>query len=89
MDAQLIQLVNTLQDTFSNLGEWPSMSSAFDQVLKDEMLRIAEMDQENGEDGMLGEEGDAEIATIMGRVYKVRPFGLPASNMRNLNPSGE
>ena len=38
---------------------------------------------------MLGEEGDAEIATIMGRVYKVRPFGLPASNMRNLNPSGE
>ncbi|KAL1661038.1 MCM2/3/5 family-domain-containing protein [Schizophyllum commune] len=60
---------------------------AFDQVLKDEMLRIAEMDQENGEDGMLGEEGDAEIATIMGRVYKVRPFGLPASNMRNLNPS--
>lgn len=60
---------------------------AMDQVLKDEMLRFAELDQENGEDSMLGEAGDAEIAAIMGRVYKVRPFGLSASNMRNLNPT--
>ncbi|KAF8624729.1 hypothetical protein AX17_007060 [Amanita inopinata Kibby_2008] len=60
---------------------------AMDQVLKDLMLEIADMDQQVGVDGMVGEAGDEEIAEIMGRVYKVRPFGLPPVNMRELNPS--
>jgi DNA replication licensing factor MCM4 len=38
-------------------------------------------------DGMQGDQGDEEIADIMGKVYKVRPFGLTAVNMRELNPS--
>lgn len=61
---------------------------AMDQVLKDLMLEIADMDQQAGMEGMRGEEGDEEIAEIMGRVYKVRPFGLKSVNMRELNPTG-
>lgn len=61
---------------------------AMDQVLKDLMLEIADMDQQQGVEGMEGTDGDEEIADIMGRVYKVRPFGLPAVNMRELNPTG-
>jgi DNA replication licensing factor MCM4 len=61
---------------------------AMDQVLKDLMLEIADMDQQAGMEGMRGEEGDAEIGDIMGKVYKVRPFGLQAVNMRELNPTG-
>jgi DNA replication licensing factor MCM4 len=61
---------------------------AMDQVLKDLMLEIAELDAEDGREGMLGEEGEAEISEIMGKVYKVRPFGMKAVNMRELNPTG-
>lgn len=61
---------------------------AMDQVLKDLMLETADMDQQTGMDGMEGAEGDEEVAEIMGKVYKVRPFGLPAVNMRELNPTG-
>ncbi|KAF8186431.1 hypothetical protein BJ912DRAFT_1043153 [Pholiota molesta] len=60
---------------------------AMDQVLKDLMLEVADADQQAGVDGMQGDEGDEEIADIMGRVYKVRPFGLLSANMRTLNPS--
>ncbi|PFH50834.1 hypothetical protein AMATHDRAFT_3571 [Amanita thiersii Skay4041] len=60
---------------------------AMDQVLKDLMLEIADVDQQVGMEGMEGQAGDEEIAEIMGRVYKVRPFGLPAVNMRELNPT--
>ncbi|ETW77342.1 hypothetical protein HETIRDRAFT_156569 [Heterobasidion irregulare TC 32-1] len=60
---------------------------AMDQVLKDLMLETAEDDQQAGVEGMAGDEGEEEIAEIMGRVYKVRPFGLPSVNMRELNPS--
>jgi len=59
-----------------------------DQVLKDIMLELAEEDQAEGVEGMTGQEGEEEIAEIMNKVYKVRPFGLPAVNMRNLNPQG-
>lgn len=62
---------------------------AMDQVLKDLMLEIAEEDQQAGADGMRGEEGEEEIAEIMGKVYKIRPFGIPSVNMRDLNPSGQ
>ena len=74
---------------YSQLVKYPQeVIPAMDQVLKDLMLEIADMDQQAGTDDMLGELGEAEIAEIMGRVYKVRPFGLPAVNMRELNPSG-
>jgi len=61
---------------------------AMDQVLKDLMLEIADIDQQAGVEGMEGVEGEEEIADIMGRVYKVRPFGLSSVNMRELNPTG-
>lgn len=62
---------------------------AMDQVLKDLMLELAEQDQQAGVEGMQGEEGEEEIADIMGKVYKIRPFGLQSVNMRELNPTGE
>ena len=60
-----------------------------DQVLKDLMLEIAEEDQQAGMEDMRGQQGEEEIAVIMGKVYNIRPFGVPAVNMRELNPSGE
>ena len=60
---------------------------AMDQVLKDLMLEIADLDQQEAREGMQGAQGDAEIADIMGKVYKVRPFGFTPLNMRDLNPS--
>ncbi|KAF8902618.1 cell division control protein 54 [Gymnopilus junonius] len=60
---------------------------AMDQVLKDMMLEVAEMDQQADLEGMQGAEGDEEINEILGRIYKVRPFGLTSINMRTLNPS--
>jgi DNA replication licensing factor MCM4 len=71
------------------LGKYPQeVVPAMDQVLKDLMLEIADADQREGREGMRGEQGDEEIADIMGKVYKVRPFGLKAANMRELNPTG-
>lgn len=73
----------------SQLQKYPQeVVPAMDQVLKDLMLEIAEVDAEEGVDGMLGEQGEEEIADIMGKVYKIRPFGLQAVNMRELNPTG-
>jgi DNA replication licensing factor MCM4 len=74
---------------FSQLQKYPQeVVPAMDQVLKDIMLELADEDQQAGMDGMQGDQGDEEIADIMGKVYKVRPFGLTAMNMRDLNPSG-
>lgn len=61
---------------------------AMDQVLKDLMLEIAEQDAEEGREDMVGQRGEEEIAEIMSKVYKVRPFGLKSVNMRDLNPTG-
>lgn len=58
-----------------------------DQVLKDLMVELAEVDHRAGEEGMEGTDGEEEIADIISKVYKVRPFGLPSVNMRNLNPA--
>lgn len=44
MDAQLISLVNTLQDTFSNLGQWFFMLLASEQVLTILYLTGGELD---------------------------------------------
>lgn len=73
----------------SQLVKYPQeVVPAMDQVLKDLMLETADTDQQAGLEGMEGADGDEEIADIMGRVYKVRPFGLTAVNMRELNPTG-
>ena len=56
-----------------------------DQVLKDLMLKIADMDQQAGMQGMQGSQAEEEIADIMGKIYKVGP---KAVNMRELNPTG-
>lgn len=61
---------------------------AMDQVVKDLMLEIAEQDQQAGLEGMTGQDGEEEIAEIMSKVYKIRPFGLQSVNMRELNPTG-
>lgn len=72
----------------SQLFKYPQeVVPAMDQVLKDLMLEIADMDQQAGIEGMEGADGEEEIADIMGKVYKVRPFGLPSINMRELNPT--
>ena len=74
---------------FAQLQKYPQeVVPAMDQILKDLMLELADEDQQAGMDGMEGDLGDEEIADIMGKVYKVRPFGLTAVNMRDLNPSG-
>ena len=74
----------------SQLSKYPQeIIPAMDQVLKDLMLGLAEEDQEAGVEGMGGEQGQEEIDEIIGRVYKVRPFGEKAGNMRDLNPSGQ
>ncbi|KAI0822446.1 MCM-domain-containing protein [Trametes gibbosa] len=72
----------------SQLVKYPQeVIPAMDQVLKDLMLEIAEEDQQAGMEGMRGEAGEEEISEIMGKVYKIRPFGVPSVNMRDLNPS--
>lgn len=89
-----LDMVNLLAYTgseklYSQLFKYPQeVVPAMDQVLKDLMLETADMDQQAGMEGMEGGDGDEEIAEIMGRVYKVRPFGLPSVNMRELNPTG-
>ena len=74
---------------YSNLTKYPQeVIPIMDQALKEEMIRIAEEDQNAGVEDMQGPQGEAELADVMGKVYKVRPLGLPSVNMRNLNPSG-
>ncbi|KAG9310226.1 MCM2/3/5 family-domain-containing protein [Chiua virens] len=73
---------------FGQLQRYPQeVIPAMDQVLKDLVLEIADEDQQAGAEGMQGEQGDEEVADIMGKVYKVRPFGLQSVNMRGLNPT--
>lgn len=77
-----------MQKLFAQLQKYPQeVVPAMDPILKDLMLELADEDQQVGMDAMQGDQGDEEIADIMGKVYKVRPFGLTAVNMRDLNPS--
>ncbi|TFK29479.1 cell division control protein 54 [Coprinopsis marcescibilis] len=72
----------------SQLIKYPQeVIPAMDQVLKDLMIEVAEMDHRDGEEGMEGAQGEEEIAEIISKVYKIRPFGLTAVNMRGLNPT--
>lgn len=75
---------------YNQLVKYPQeVVPAMDQVLKDLMLEIADEDQQAGMEGMEGAQGEEEIADIMSKVYKIRPFGMPAINMRDLNPTGK
>ncbi|KAJ1029682.1 hypothetical protein NDA13_002925 [Ustilago tritici] len=62
------------------------MVPIMDQVLKDEMLEMAYEDQKEGRQGMGGDMGLAEIELMETKLYKVRPYGAEAINMRDLNP---
>ncbi|KAF5348780.1 hypothetical protein D9756_009748 [Leucocoprinus leucothites] len=88
VDCRNLQAYPPAKKLYGQLIKFPQeVIPAMDQVLKDLMLEIADLDQQEGREGMRGAEGDAEIAEIISKVYKVRPFGLPAVNMRELNPS--
>ncbi|CCF53540.1 hypothetical protein NDA11_001646 [Ustilago hordei] len=63
------------------------MVPIMDQVLKDEMLEMAYEDQKEGRQGMGGDMGLAEIELMETKLYKVRPYGAEAINMRDLNPA--
>jgi DNA replication licensing factor MCM4 len=90
VDTLDILSYNPSRKLHSQLQKYPQeVIPAMDQVLKDMMLEIADKDQQEGREGMQGAQGDEEIAEIMGKVYKVRPYGLPAVNMRELNPTGK
>ncbi len=62
---------------------------AMDTALKDVMSELLEEDRLNGDVELQGEEGDREMANINTGVFKIRPFGLPAVNLRDLNPTGQ
>lgn len=73
----------------SQLIKYPQeVIPAMDQVLKDVMIELAEEDMTAGIEGMQ-EDANEELADIMAKVYKVRPFGEKSGNMRELNPSGK
>ena len=75
---------------YAQLAKYPQeVVPAMDQVLKDLMLELAEQDQNDGFDEMSGAQGEEEIADIMTKVYKIRPFGIETVNMRELNPTGK
>ncbi|KAF8995066.1 nucleic acid-binding protein [Hymenopellis radicata] len=58
-----------------------------DQVLRTLMLKLADLDQQNGVEGMEGEAGDEEIEEITCKVYNIQPFGVPPVNMCDINPT--
>ncbi|KAI0060035.1 MCM-domain-containing protein [Artomyces pyxidatus] len=87
LDCENLRAFPPSRKLYVQLTKYPQeVIPAMDQVLKDIMLELAEEDQTEGMEGMQGREGEEEITEIMSKVYKVRPFGLPAVNMRNLNP---
>ena len=89
LDCENLRSFPPSRKLYGQLVKYPQeVIPAMDQVLKDIMLELAEEDQAEGVEGMAGQEGEEEIAEIMSKVYKVRPFGLPAVNMRSLNPQG-
>ena len=89
LDCKNLRAFPSSRKLYGQLVKYPQeVIPAMDQVLKDIMLELAEEDQAEGVEGMVGQEGEEEIAEIMSKVFKVRPFGLPAVNMRSLNPQG-
>ncbi|KAG8850509.1 hypothetical protein FRC20_001998 [Serendipita sp. 405] len=88
LDMINLQAYPPAQKLHSQLIKYPQeIIPVMDQVLKDLMIAIAEEDAANGVEGMLGDEGEEEINEIVSKVYKIRPWGGTACNMRDLNPS--
>ncbi|TIB83170.1 MCM-domain-containing protein [Wallemia mellicola] len=73
----------------NNLVSYPpsQIIPIMDQVLKDVMLELGEEDADRDEQRIGQQAWDDELGEIMSKIYKVRPFGLPSVNMRELNPS--
>jgi DNA replication licensing factor MCM4 len=90
LDMVNLQAFPPTRKLYTQLIKYPQeIIPVMDQVLKDLMVVVAEEDQQNGVEGMQGGEGEDEINEIMSKVYKVRPWGGDACNMRDLNPTGD
>jgi len=90
LDMVNLQAFPPTKKLYTQLIKYPQeIIPVMDQVLKDLMVAVAEEDQQNGVEGMQGGEGEDEINEIMSKVYKVRPWGGDACNMRDLNPTGD
>jgi DNA replication licensing factor MCM4 len=73
---------------YYQLQKYPQeLIPAFDTVLKNAMLELAQADMEDMQMGA-NEVTEEDLGEIMGAIYKVRPFGLETVNMRELNPQG-
>jgi DNA replication licensing factor MCM4 len=89
LDMGNLQAFPPTRKLHSQLIKYPQeIIPVMDQVLKDLMISVAEEDAANGMEGMVGDEGEDEINEIQGKVYKIRPWGGDACNMRDLNPTG-
>lgn len=90
LDMVNLQAFPPTKKLYTQLIKYPQeIIPVMDQVLKDLMIAVAEEDQQNGVEGMQGDEGENEINEIMSKVYKIRPWGGDACNMRDLNPTGD
>ncbi|EJU01310.1 MCM-domain-containing protein [Dacryopinax primogenitus] len=88
LDAENLLAWPSTRKLHSQLLKYPQeIIPVMDTALKDAMISLAAEDKENGMQGMEGDLGEEEIREIEGKVYKVRPFGIDAVNMRELNPS--
>jgi DNA replication licensing factor MCM4 len=89
LDVINLQAFPPTRKLHSQLIKYPQeIVPVMDQVLKDLMIALAEEDATAGMEGMVGDEGEDEVNDIMGKVYKIRPWGGEACNMRDLNPTG-
>lgn len=90
LDMVNLQAFPPTKKLYTQLIKYPQeIIPVMDQILKDLMVAVAEEDQQNGVEGMQGDEGEDEINEIMSKVYKIRPWGGDACNMRDLNPTGD
>jgi len=90
LDMVNLQAFPSTKKLYTQLIKYPQeIIPVMDQVLKDLAIAAAEEDQQNGVEGMQGDEGEDEINEIMSKVYKIRPWGGDPCNMRDLNPTGE
>lgn len=91
LDTDNLRAFPSTKKLYFQLCNYPQeVIPVMDQVLKDCMLKVAEMDQDEGVAEMRGDLGDAELRQIGANLYKVRPFGAEKMvNMRELNPNGQ
>lgn len=88
VDAVNIRAYPKTERFYTWLQKFPEeVIPAMDQVLGDLMIELAVSDQEAGMYGMEGEAGDEELQDMKEMKFRVRVFGYPSINMRDLNPS--